>query len=309
MKAIEQEKLKLHTPLNDVLPFSIQNPYHPNVPITIRHLATHTSSIADGDIEYRSVFLTESFDLNKKDIGKENYQFLKEWSKNERSPLSDFLTASLSSEGSQYDKKRFLKVAPGSRYQYSNLGASLLAYAISIAVNQPFETYVKEQILGPLAMQQTKWQFETNQTEQATTYFQNQLQVPAYQSSLYPSGGLQSSLSDLSLYLMEVLKNYNGSNTLLPTTAFQTMVEPQLTPNQSPSSNTKNQGLMWELNGQQAGHNGGNYGVTLFMNFDKEKGYGRIFMTNISSYKDQQLIPQMVEIWKLLGNEGGRLTK
>lgn len=284
MKAIEQQKLSLDTPLNDILPFSIQNPYHLNVPITIRHLATHTSSIDDGDIEYRSVFLNESFDFNKKDIGKENYQFFKEWEKNERSPLANFLTDALSSEGSQYNKKRFLKVAPGSQYQYSNLGASLLAYAISLVVNQPFEKYVSEQILAPLSMHQTQWNFEaTKNAEQATTYFQNQLKVPAYQSSLYPSGGLQSSLSDLSLYLMALLKNNDGINTVLPATAFQTMIEPQLSPNQSPLSDTKNQGLMWELNRQQAGHNGGNYGVTLFMRFDKEKGYGRIFMTNISS--------------------------
>ncbi len=310
MKAIEQQKLTLDMPLNDLLPFSIQNPYHPNVPITIRHLATHTSSINDGGFEYRSVFLNEPFDLHKKDIGKENYHFFKEWEKNERSPLADFLPAALSSTGNLYNKKIFLKVAPGSQYQYSNLGASLLAYAIGLVVNQPFEKYVSEQILAPLSMHQTQWNFEViNEAAQATTYFQNQLKVPAYQSNLYPSGGLQSSLSDLSLYLMEVLKNHDGSNILLPAAAFQTMIKPQLSPNQSPLSDTKNQGLMWELNGQQAGHNGGNYGVTLFMSFDKEKGYGRIFMTNISSYKDQQLIPQMVDIWKLLGKEGDRLSK
>lgn len=310
MKAIEQQKLSLDMTLNELLPFRIQNPNHPTTPITIRHLATHTSSIDDYEIEYRSVYLKEAFTLSKKEIGKENCQFFKEWAKNEKYDLVNFLSASLSSEGSYYNKKRFLKVAPGSQYKYSNLGASLLAYAISLAVNQPFEAYVKEQILQPLAMQQTQWNFEVaNSTKQATTYFQDQQIVPAYQSSLYPSGGLQSSLSDLSLYLMAALKNYASSDELLPIAAFQDMVTPQLSVAQSPPSDTKNQGIMWELNGEQAGHNGGNYGVTLFMNFDKEKGYGRIFMTNISAYKDGKLIPQMVEVWRLLGKEGERMSE
>ena len=310
MKAIEQQKLSLDTPLNKLLPFSIQNPNHPTTPITIKHLATHTSSIDDYEIEYRSVYLKEVFTLSKKEIGKENCQFFKEWAKNEKDDLANFLSASLSTEGSYYNKKRFLKVAPGSQYKYSNLGASLLAYAINLAVNQPFETYVKEQILQPLAMKQTQWNFEVmNRTEQATTYFQGQQIVPEYQSILYPSGGLQSSISDLSLYLMAALKNYNSSNELLPMAFFQKMVTPQLSAEQSPLPGTKNQGIMWELNGEQAGHNGGNYGVTLFMNFDKEKRYGRIFMCNISSYKDQQLIPQMVEIWKLLGKEGEKMSQ
>ena len=78
---------------------------------------------------------------------------------------------------------------------------------------------------------------------------------------------------------------------------------------QSPPSDTKNVGLMWELNGQNVGHNGGNYGITLFMAFDKEKKYGRLFMTNISSYENQKLIPQMVEIWKLLAEEGKKLSE
>jgi len=161
-----------------------------------------------------------------------------------------------------------------------------------------------------LKMHQTQWKFEpNNHPNQATTYFQNQLAVPIYQNILYPSGGLQSTLSDLNIYLMAALKNNAANHILLPATAFKEMIAPQLKATQSPPSKAKNQGLMWELNRQQAGHNGGNYGVTLFMSFDKEKGYGRIFMTNISSYKDRKLIPQMVEIWKLLGKEGERLSK
>lgn len=310
MKTIEQGKLSLDTPINEILPFAVHNPHHPTIPITIRHLATHTASIDDYSIGYKSVFLKESHTLDKKVIGKENYTFIKEWSKNKSIALGKFLQSALTVGGINYDKNRFSKSKPGGQYKYSNLGASLLGYIIEITVNQSFADYVSTEILQPLSLNQTQWNFEEkNNLVQASTYFQDQQVVPTYQSILYPSGGMHSTLHDLSLYLMEVLKTYEGTNSLLPTTVFREMVSPQLIPAQSPLSDTKNQGFMWELNGQQAGHNGGNYGVTLFMSFDKEKGYGRIFMTNISSYKDQKLIPQMVEIWKLLGKEGELLSK
>lgn len=45
------------------------------------------------------------------------------------------------------------------------------------------------------------------------------------------------------------------------------------------------------------------------MAFNKQEKFGRLFMTNISSYEDQALIPQMVEIWSLLGKEGKRLSQ
>ena len=49
LKAQELGKLRLDDPINNYLPFEVKNPNHPEAPITIRHLATHTSSILDTD--------------------------------------------------------------------------------------------------------------------------------------------------------------------------------------------------------------------------------------------------------------------
>ncbi|MEM1121777.1 MAG: serine hydrolase domain-containing protein [Bacteroidota bacterium] len=305
MQAVAQGKLSLDQPINDLLPFSVHNPNHPTLPITARHLATHTSSINDSEIGYKRVFLKTPYTLNAKEVGKEHHQFFEAWAKNTSSNLGDFLRSALTIDGVNYEKKRFSKDKPGQTYQYSNLGASLLAYLIEIAVNQPFSDYVQQTILRPLALSQTRWSSDTKSDQpQATTYFQDQQIVPQYENILYPAGGLYSTPHDLSQYLMALLKNNAGSEHLLSAAAFQEMISPQLT--DLPPS--ENRGIMWAINDQQAGHNGGNYGVTLFFAFDKEKAYGRLFMTNISSYKDRQLIPQMVEIWKLLEKEGDRLT-
>ncbi|RZK90170.1 MAG: class A beta-lactamase-related serine hydrolase, partial [Hymenobacter sp.] len=49
LKAQELGQLSLDDSINKYLPFKVINPAFPRVPITLRHLATHTSSIRDND--------------------------------------------------------------------------------------------------------------------------------------------------------------------------------------------------------------------------------------------------------------------
>lgn len=240
MKAIEMGKLTLETPINEVLPFRVTHPQFPAIPITIQQLATHTSSIDDNEIEYKSVYLKSPMTLTKKDLSKEHLTFLKQWSNNKPTSLADFLKQSLHPTGIHYDKIEFLKESPGGRYQYSNLGASLLAYIIEVVVEQPFSEFVRDQILLPTNMNQTQWEFENKKgIERTITYFQNQLEVPSYQTILYPSGGFYSTAADLSLYLTELLKCYDGEGTLLPKETLEQMIQPQIAPEQSPASPPK----------------------------------------------------------------------
>ena len=56
MKLVERGKLILMTRISDILPFKITNPYYPESPITIRQLATHTSTLKDTDY-YQKTYL------------------------------------------------------------------------------------------------------------------------------------------------------------------------------------------------------------------------------------------------------------
>ena len=47
MRAVHEGKLSLDEDINTYLPFRVVNPHHPNERITLRHLATHSSSITD----------------------------------------------------------------------------------------------------------------------------------------------------------------------------------------------------------------------------------------------------------------------
>lgn len=61
LKAQELGKLDLGDPINKHLPFAIVNPYYPDVPIRVEHLAYHSSSLTDLDAVYaRSYVLVDS---------------------------------------------------------------------------------------------------------------------------------------------------------------------------------------------------------------------------------------------------------
>lgn len=47
MRAVHEGMLSLEEDVNTYLPFRVANPHHPNERITLRHLATHSSSITD----------------------------------------------------------------------------------------------------------------------------------------------------------------------------------------------------------------------------------------------------------------------
>ena len=77
----------------------------------------------------------------------------------------------------------------------------------------------------------------------------------------------------------------------------------------SNNEETNKSGIFWELNDDKIGHNGGNYGVTVFMSFNKVTGIGKIFITNISSYRDDKLLKEMVRVWRKLEDYESILNK
>ncbi|MEO1654807.1 MAG: serine hydrolase domain-containing protein, partial [Bacteroidota bacterium] len=310
MKLVEAGKLKWGTKINEVLSFPVNHPKFPNIPLTIQHLATHTSGIYDYEIEYKSVYLQEGLTLEKSQVDKETYGYFARWAENQKLDLESFLKEALLPEGKYYAKKRFTKEAPGAKYLYSNLGAALGALLVEKVSNLAYEQFVREKILTPLDLNGTYWRHRGKEpAQEAKGYFQNGTLVPQYQSILYPSGGLMASGEDLSKYLMEILKGYQGKSRFLPQEAWQEMLAPQLDKIQKAEENEKNVGRFWEINGPNVGHNGGNYGTTCFMWMNPKKASARIFLCNISSYEDRALIPQMLKIWRALTSFEESLAK
>ena len=267
MKLIETGELTLETPINTILPFEINHPYFPDVPITIEHLARHTSSLLYDDLESKSWYLATPFKLTKKSVGKTAYQDFSAWDKNSAIDLGMFLKECLTKEGTFYSKSNFSKHAPGQQYTYSNLGAALAAYIIELKTGVEYQKYISDLVEKELGFSGKIWR---NGSETLpTTYFENKRATPIHIPILYPAGGMMLSCDELAIYLREMMKGLAGNSKLLSQKSFQIMMSPL------DNKNSKG-GIFWELKGNKIGHNGGNYGVTCFMSFDKKNGYRKI---------------------------------
>lgn len=286
MSLVEEGKLTLDTPINDLLPFKVHNPHH-TTEITIRHLATHRSSILDNGIEKKSWYLDSPLILSKKEIGKDTYNTFSSWSANTKTSLGEFLKAALTKNGEHYAKKRFAKTVPGDTYVYSNIGAALAAYIIELKTSMPYDLYIEKLVATEFGFPAGVWKHRSEQLP--TSYFQNMIEIPAYRPMLYPTGGMMLSCEELSNYLIQMIKGFNGESKILKPESFQKMM-----------NLSEGNGVFWALKGKKIGHNGGNYGVICLMSFDKETGIGKILLTNISSYDSDNILKQVVQIWDAL---------
>lgn len=102
------------------------------VGITIHHLLTHSSGLAD--------FLSPDGEPREYSI-EQDYEPLS---------LSDLLR--------QVRRSRLL-ASPGERWSYSNTGYSLLAAIVEEVMGEPFEAYLRRELLSPLGMHDTGYTF------------------------------------------------------------------------------------------------------------------------------------------------------
>ena len=196
MKANELSFVNLDTDINQYIGFNIINPnLKNNQPITLRHLATHTSGIRDNEKFYEQAY-----------------------TKGLISPFSleEFLVSYLDKNGKRYSKKNFGNYPAGEEYNYSNIGAALAAYVIESASKIPFDQFTKRYIFQPLNMLQTHWFYDENQLDKYTQLFdEKDNQLDFYSLATYPDGAMKTNIVDLSKLLQELIKGYAGESDLL----------------------------------------------------------------------------------------------
>jgi CubicO group peptidase (beta-lactamase class C family) len=265
MKLYEQGKFKLDDDINLYLPFPVRNPAFPDKAITFRMLLTHTSSIQDGP----------SYEAN---------YTLRSAPGSQDSPiaLGDYLSAYFTPGGKYYDaEKNFLKTAPGTTHEYSNVGFGLLGYLIETISQQPFDQFCQVQVFTPLGMSSTRWFFrdvDQNRMAVPTTYswWQRAYQpIGFYGYPTYPDGALKTSPTEyarlMALYMYQG-KTLDGKPYLQESTVAE-MLKPQLGPE------SEQIGLVWFL-GNTIQHTGGDPGIITLAGFNPKKDLGIILFTN-----------------------------
>ncbi len=310
-KAQEMWKLKLDDPINNYLPFKVINPTHPNIPITIRHLSTHTSTILDTDSFWENTYI-----LKKKDHPKSVSVFGYMKPPSSKTSVAEFLNSLLNNKGKLYIAENFSKEKPGEKFSYSNLGATLCALVIESATKTPYDEFTQENILNPLEMKNSGWSIKTIDSTKISKLYGNYESVLADYSILsYPDGGLLTSSNDLSKLLIEFIKGYDGNGTLLSKESYKSLFENQLSESQMTEGSDTNFGIFLDFSKEfmgddfkTIGHSGGDPGVVAGMFFNPKTGLGRILILNTDSDFDDKVVPQFKEIWSKLNTYGNKLN-
>ncbi|GAB5564270.1 MAG: serine hydrolase domain-containing protein [Winogradskyella sp.] len=296
LKAQELGKLHLNDPINKYLPFEVKNPYHPNLPITINHLATHTSTIIDTEYYNNSyLFKTDSDQLSTYPT------------------LSEYLTDILTKNGKFYKKEGFLNNMPGSLYKYTNIGAALAAIVLEKATGEKYYDFTEKYILKPCKMKDSGWSINMpDLSNHSILYNAKGIEYPSYKLITYPDGGFITSANDLSFYLTELIRGYSGGGGLLSVKSYKTLFNQQLGEDNFSLRSTTDYSIEYNTgifigftpNGL-IGHTGGDPGVSAFMFFNPKTKIGRILIANTDLGEDGW--QEFIDVWNILDKYSAQL--
>jgi len=289
MRLVDRGLLDLDKDINTYLPFKIVNPKVKNDIITMRHLATHTSSIND-------YYDPGSYAVNK----------------DAEVSLSSHIRNLLTPDGKLYAGGKYFKNVPaGTVRDYSNLGAGLAGLMLESITKKSLADFTSEEIFRPLEMKNTSWRLaDFELSTLATGYnvkqcipflnicadvsspisnflisklfnppFKNKsfIAYPHYGNPQYPDGGLNASVYDLTRLVETLLNKGKYKNyTLLSEDSFKEMFSLQL-----PKSLSTRQRFFWRDNkAGMIGHSGSDLGVFTSMYFDLENRDAVIILMN-----------------------------
>lgn len=321
LKAQELDKLKLDDPINKYLPFKVFNPKFPDIPITIRHLATHTSSIVDSKAYMtNSIVLKDTINLAnnlKIDISPTHFN-----PPSAKISIEEFLNNILNPKGKWYLKEGFSEKKPGEMYEYSNVGATLAALVVEKATGISYDRFTTQYILAPLKMTASGWSFNTIDISKYTHTYQNKTTpYPYYSLNSYPDGGMLTTPNDMSKYICELLKGYFGKGTILSYESYKEYFTPQLTAENfidrdtSVYSDEYNMGITIGFGSTlNFGHYGGDPGVNSMIYFNKETKTGKYYIINTDSIgaitgKNQKMIMDLLDEYAVKLDSLSKLKK
>jgi CubicO group peptidase (beta-lactamase class C family) len=181
---------------------------------------------------------------------------------------------------------------------YANIGFDLISYLVEIISGEPFLEYCITHIFSPLDMKNTDFNLSRLSIDQVAVpycrfmgryYTINELGFllgdkwtppdQYWRVRCYPAGGLYSTISDLSHFLIAHMNDgiYNGTGILQKETV-ELMHEIQ-------PGNQIEYGLAWmhefPINGLSvSGHSGGYPGVNTWMLYNETKDIGVIYLAN-----------------------------
>lgn len=277
MQLYQEDLIDLDDDVNDYLPFELVHPSFPEAIITPRMLLSHVSGIHD------------------------NWAILGPLQSIGDSPHAlEYFTSEYYCEGGVfYNDANFNDAEPGTLFDYTNAGTTLLAYLVERISNTTFEEYCQENIFEPLGMNNTSWFLANlNETDIAVPYRRlgdSFSEISHYGSPVYPCGFIRTSLTQLADFFITIMNGGQlGEVSILDSSMMEMMMTlhyPEL---------VSWYGFCMMYTDGLWGHSGSGPGVAAKMFFDLETNDGAIVLLNIEDGTASLVFSQILEFLEIL---------
>jgi CubicO group peptidase (beta-lactamase class C family) len=166
MRLVDQGKLDVDRPLREIVPdLGIDNPWENVAPVTLAQCLEHTAGFDD-------MQLNELF------------------AEDERISVRETLAIN--------PRSRRVRYQPGTRHAYSNVGYTIAARAIEVATGEPFDEYLRREVLAPIGIVEADFRRSGTLGARLATGYMTPERPVVYRSFAHrPAGGLLASASDL----------------------------------------------------------------------------------------------------------------
>ena len=287
MKLYEEGKIDLEADISNYLGFTVRNPHHPNIPITLEMIMTQTSSITDGK--------DESYNNTTNGYNGVN-------GTNLEVSLQDLLQE----DGKYYIPETFDKDIPGTHFIYSNFNCGIMTCIIEHVTGKYFTEYIREVILLPLGLDASFDIKDIKSRNIASLYDPEKGKIelmrdydmfmekryprfPLGENFRGPAGGLFISPRDLTVFMRMLM---NRGYPLFKPETIDLMLDKHWEGTEE-AGYYRAKGLQVLLLDHYGcllkGHFGDAYGVRSFMLFNEEKQIGIIYMTNGGMYERRSI--------------------
>jgi len=291
MQLYEQDYFDLDDDINEYLPSPLRNPNYPDTPITFRMLLTHQSSLDQHDYY---LFFIHSI-LNR--------------------PIEKLINSLNRSTNFWTDSK------PGESVYYSSVGMEVLGYLVQCISGQSYPDYCKDHIFLPLEMYNSSFHPDdySDSSRLAMPYcYLLGLYFPMghFEDQNYASGGLRSTVFDLSHYLIAFMNcGVYKDVRILQNETVEEMLSLQVFPVES-NERMPGYGLGWQIffNGhgddqsaERVGHNGGMPGAITYMFIHVRENVGVILLSNQHTTYTREELTGWMDIIDLISELGSDL--
>jgi CubicO group peptidase (beta-lactamase class C family) len=249
-QSVSRGELKLDEPAGRFAPKGMAMPQSGGRQITLADLSTHHSGLPGDDAAF--------------------------WGKDPNRVTANYDTARLL----RFVTQAKLSHAPGTRYNYSNIGASVLGQFLARQADKPYGQLVRERIAAPLGMNATTLA-PAPAARVAIGHNDARKPVPPFEAQAYdPAGGLRSTTNDMLTFLGAELGAVKTPLAPALRAQWSTLRRQAINPGIQVA-------LGWHVTLRPRGdivwHNGGTPGFRTFAGFNPRTGVGVVVLSNATT--------------------------